>query len=59
VRGRWRQQHFTGIRCLDSGVFAKPQRDALRDYVVKLAREAGLEVEFIQRKNLRKEARIA
>ena len=54
-----RQLHFAGIRCFDLGVFAEPLRDTLRDHAMKLAREAGLEVEFIQRKNFRKEDRIA
>lgn len=54
-----RQLHFAGIRCFDVGVFAEPLRDALRDHAVKLAREAGLEIEFIQRKNFRKEDRLA
>jgi hypothetical protein len=54
-----RQLHFAGIRCFDLGVFAEPLRDALRDHAVKRAREAGLEVEFIPRKNFRKEDRIA
>lgn len=54
-----RQLHFAGIRCFDLGIFAEPLRDALRDHAVKLARAAGLEVEFIQRKNFRKEERIA
>ena len=54
-----RELHFAGIRCFELGLFAEPLRDALRDHAVKLAREAGLEVEFIQRKNFRKEDRIA
>ena len=54
-----RQLHFAGIRCFDLGVFAEPLRDAIRDQAVKLARDAGLEVEFIQRRNFRKEDRVA
>ncbi|HEY9174675.1 MAG TPA: hypothetical protein VI136_20505 [Verrucomicrobiae bacterium] len=54
-----RQLHGAGMRCFDLGVFAEPLRDALRDHAVKLVREAGLEVEFLQRKNFRKEDRIA
>ncbi len=45
--------------CVDLGILAEPLRDALRDHAVKLTRETGLEVEFIQRKNFRKEARLA
>jgi hypothetical protein len=54
-----RQLHFAGIRGFDLGVFAEPLRDALRDRAVQLARAAGLEIEFIQRKNFRKEDRAA
>lgn len=56
---RERQLRFAGMRCFDLGVFAEPLRDPLRDPAVTLAREAGWEVECLQRKNLRKEARIA
>jgi hypothetical protein len=54
-----RQLHLAGIRCFELGRLAEPLRDALRDHAVQLAREAGLEVEFIPRKNFRKEERIA
>ena len=54
-----RQLHFAGIRCIDLGLFAEPLPDAIRDHAVTLARAAGLEVEFIQRKNFRKEDRVA
>ena len=47
------------IRCFDLKVFAEPLREAMRDHAIKRARAAGLEVEFIQRKNFRKEDRIA
>lgn len=54
-----RQLYFAGIRCFDLGVFAEPLRDALRDHALALARAAGLEIEFIQRRNFRKEDRVA
>jgi len=54
-----RQLHFAGIRCFDLGLFAEPLREAIRDHAVTLARAAGLDVEFIQRRNFRKEDRIA
>ena len=54
-----RQLYFAGIRCFDLGVFAEPLRDALRDHALGLARAAGLEIEFIQRRNFRKEDRVA
>jgi hypothetical protein len=47
-----------GIRCFDLKQFAEPLREAMRDHAIKRARAAGLEVEFIQRKNFRKEDRI-
>jgi hypothetical protein len=54
-----RQLYSAGIRCFDLGVFAAPLRDATRDHAVALARAAGLEIEFIQRRNFRKEDRVA
>lgn len=54
-----RQLHFANIRCFDLGRFAEPLRDAIRDHAVKLARAAGLEIEFIQRRSFRKEDRVA
>ena len=54
-----RQLHFANIHCFDLGPFAEPLRDAMRDHAVRLARAAGLEVEFIQRRNFRKEDRVA
>lgn len=47
-----------GIRCFDLKVFAEPLREAMRDHAIQLARAAGLEVEFIPRKNFRKEDRV-
>jgi hypothetical protein len=54
-----RQLHSANIRCFDLGQFAEPLRDALRDHALTLARAAGVEVEFIPRRNFRKEDRIA
>lgn len=54
-----RQLHTANFRCFDLGLFAEPLRDALRDHALTLARDAGLEVEFIPRRNFRKEERIA
>jgi hypothetical protein len=54
-----RQLDFANLRCFDLGRFAEPLRDAMRDPAVTLARSAGLEVEFIQRRNFRKEDRGA
>lgn len=53
------QLRCAGIRCFDLGIVAEPLCDALRDHAVQLARDAGLEVEFIQRKTFRQEDRVA
>ena len=47
------------IRCFDLGVFAEPLRDQVRDNALRLARQAGLEIQYLERKGLRKEARGA
>jgi hypothetical protein len=52
-----RQLQFANIRCFELGLFAEPLRDALRDHALTLARAAGLEVEFMQRRNFRKRTR--
>ena len=53
-----KQLRQDNVRCFDLKQFAEPLREAMRDHAVKLTRTAGLEVEFIQRKNFRKEDRI-
>ena len=47
------------IRCFDLGVFAEPLRDQVRDNAILLARQAGLEIQYLERKGLRKEERVA
>jgi hypothetical protein len=47
------------IRGFDLKVFAEPLRDAVRDHAILTARNAGLSIEFIERKNFRKEDRVA
>ena len=47
-----------GIRLFDYTQFAQPLREQLREHAERLAGENGLEIEFIQRKNFRKEERI-
>jgi hypothetical protein len=54
-----RQLHAANFRCFDLDLFAEPLRNALRDHALPLARDAGLEVEFIPQRNFRKENRIA
>jgi hypothetical protein len=47
------------IRCFDLKVFAEPLRDAVRDHALLTARAAGLCIEHLERKNFRKEDRVA
>ena len=53
------QLHHQNIRCFNLGVIAEPLRDQVRDNVLLLARQAGLEIQYLERKGIRKEARIA
>lgn len=50
---------YDGIKCFDIKEFADPLRREICDNAKALAAEAGLEVEFIRRKNFRKDERIA
>src|SRR4030042_6127333 len=47
-----------GIRIFDYTQFAEPLRDEIRLHAERLAQENGLEIEFIRKKNFRKEDRI-
>ena len=53
------QLRHRNIRCFDLGVFAEPLRDQVRDNAILLARQAGLEIQYLERKGLRKEERVA
>ena len=46
------------IRIFDYPRFAEPLRNALRDNAEQIAKENGLEIDFIRKKNFRKEKRI-
>jgi hypothetical protein len=48
-----------GVRCFDLGQVAEPLRDLVRANAEKVATEAGVKIEYIERKNFRKEERIA
>lgn len=49
-----------GFRAVDIGKFAEPLRQRLRDNAVELAREAGVEIEYLARsKGIRKEDLVA
>jgi hypothetical protein len=45
-----------GIRIFDYARFAEPLRDRIRSNAEKLAEENGIEIEFLRRSNVRKEA---
>jgi len=47
------------IRVFDYATFAAPLRDAIRDNAEALARDAAVAVEFIRKKDFRKEDRVA
>ena len=49
---------YKNIRIFDYPRFAEPLRDELRDNAEQIARENGLEIDFIRKKNFRKEDRI-
>ena len=46
------------IRVFDYAQWAQPLREVIRDNAERLARENGLEIEFIRKKDFRKEERI-
>jgi hypothetical protein len=52
--------HLTakGIRLFDDPQWAQPYREELREHAERLAHDNGLEIEFIRRKDFRKEKRI-
>ena len=47
-----------GFRLFDYTQFAEPLRDEIRAGAERLAAENGLEIEYVQRKNFRKEQRV-
>ena len=49
---------YNHIRIFDYPRFAEPLRDELRDNAERIARENDIEIEFIRKKNFRKENRI-
>ncbi len=46
------------IRIFDYTKFAEPLREEIRENAEKIARDSGLEIEFVRRKDFRKEERI-
>lgn len=46
------------IRIFDYAKFAEPLRECIRTNAEMLAKEAGVEIEFVRKKDFRKEARI-
>jgi len=47
-----------GIRIFDYARFAEPLRNRIRDNAERLAKENGIEIEFIRKSTIRKEDRI-
>jgi hypothetical protein len=47
-----------GVRLFDYTQWAEPLREEIRQYAERLAEEAGLTIEFIGRKDFRKEVRV-
>jgi hypothetical protein len=50
--------YANGIRIFDYPRFAEPLRNQLRDNAEKIAKENGLQIQFIKKKNFRKEQHI-
>ena len=50
--------NYNNIRIFDYPRFAEPLREELRNNAERIAKENNLEIEFIRKKNLRKESRI-
>ena len=47
-----------GVRLFDFPKYAEPLRDEIRQNAERIANEAGLKIDYIQRKNFRKQERI-
>jgi hypothetical protein len=47
-----------GIRIFDYATFAEPLRERIRENAEKLAEKNGIKIEFIRKKDFRKEARV-
>jgi hypothetical protein len=56
--GMTRFLYTSGIRIFDYPKWAEPLREEIRSNAERLAQENGLEIEFIRRKNFRKDKRI-
>jgi len=50
--------HERKVRIFDYPRFAEPFRDQLRENAERLAAEAGIEIEFVRKRNFRKEDRV-
>jgi len=58
ARAMGRELTRRGIRIFDFARFAEPLKDEIRANAERVAAEAGLEIDYIARKNFRKEERI-
>jgi hypothetical protein len=50
--------HGRGVRIFDYPRFAEPFHDQLRKNAERLAAEAGIKIEFVRKRNFRKEDRV-
>jgi hypothetical protein len=50
--------HARNIRIFDYPRFAEPFRNRLRENAERLAAENGIDIEFLRKRNLRKEDRV-
>ena len=51
--------NFKRIQIFDYFKFAEPLRDEIKETAERIAREAGIEIEYIRNQHLKKEARVA
>ena len=48
----------SGVKIFDFKLWASPMRDAINENAKPIARKDGLEIEFIRKKNFRKDDRV-
>jgi hypothetical protein len=58
AQGMTRYLYQQGIRIFDYAKFAEPLRERIRENAEKLAQEHKMEIEFIRKKDFRKETRV-
>ena len=58
AQGMTRYLYQKGIRIFDYAKFAEPYRERIRENAEKLAEKNGIKIEFIHKKDFRKEVRV-